>query len=377
MKRPIPSALAALLLLLAGNAAALPPPEVRVLIAEGPGVTVQGALTPLRIATGGSRSGAGALAGMSATLIAGPKGLLHDGTPLGPEAGIVSRQDRFRINGRLYRGEIRVTWEAEGKLLVVDVIPLEDYLVGLIGSEISPAWPAEAQKAQAVAARTYALHHAQAVAGSQNPRAYDVTSSVLSQVYDGVHKEDGRAREAVAATRGQVLERDGRIFPAYYHSCCGGRTEHAHNVWEKASGPPLIEDRYCERSPRRAWSWRSPLAPFAAKLAANGIVIGHVTDVGIEAEQDNPRVANLLIVDENGAHAVRATELRRIFGFSEIKSTWFEPQIVGNEIRFTGRGYGHGVGMCQWGSKGMADAGKGYRDILKFYYPDATLMTAY
>lgn len=376
MNRFLLSAVAALSLFSA-NALALPPPEVRVLIAEGPEATVEGALTPLRIATGDPRGGSGTLAGMRATLIAGPKGLVHDGTPIGPVAGIVSRQDRFRIAGRLYRGEIRVTWEAEGKLLVVDVIPLEDYLVGLIGSEISPAWPAEAQKAQAVAARTYALHHAQAVSVSASPRAYDVTSSVLSQVYDGVHKEDNRAREAVAATRGQVLERDGRIFPAYYHSCCGGRTEHARNVWEDASGPPVIEDGYCERSPRHDWSWRSPLAAFTAKLAINGIAIGRITDVAIEGEPDNPRIANLIIADENGAHAVKATELRRIFGFSEIKSTWFEPQLAGNEIRFTGRGYGHGVGMCQWGSKGMADAGKGYREILKFYYPDAELITAY
>lgn len=296
---------------------------------------------------------------------------------MGQELLLESSHERLQIGNRLYRGNLKVLWQAPGKLLVINTIPLEDYLVGLIGSEISPAWPVEAIKAQAIAARTYALHHAQVLKRSASAKPYDVSSSVLSQVYDGAHKEDARSREAVFATRGKVLMRESKLFPAYYHSCCGGQTEHAHHVWPGESGPPVITDTFCERSPKHDWTLKIPATTFSATMRANNLALSTLRAVSIEPEEDSPRVANLIVTDDQGPHSIKATELRRIFGFKEIKSTWFTVHLEGNELLFTGRGYGHGVGMCQWGAKGMAEARKNVNEILRFYYPDAEIMTIY
>jgi stage II sporulation protein D len=235
----------------------------------------------------------------------------------------------------------------------------------------------EALKAQAVTARTYALHHSRISRDSVAGKDYDVTSTVHSQVYEGAHKEGFRAREACKQTQGLALLRHGAIFPSYYHSCCGGITEHAHNVWSGASGPPQIKDRFCSRSSKLSWKLRVSARELAEKLSAAGYAVGRITGVHAAVEDDSPRNRAIVLAEESGTQEVPATELRRLLGYSELKSTWFDVTMKGDEIVFTGRGYGHGVGMCQWGAKGMADEGHTYREILKHYYPDAEIARMY
>ncbi|MFA4875366.1 MAG: SpoIID/LytB domain-containing protein [bacterium] len=369
--------LAAVALLAPGaRAFGLPPPEVRVLVEEGPRVVIDGMGQSLRIRLGEGKNASEFSAGTSAAVATSGDGLSIGGQQAGKEAVIQNSNRLYRIGSRTYRGTITAIWQTPSRIILVNNVPVEEYLVGLIGSEISPAWPIEAIKAQAVAARTYALNQTEASRrGSARP--YDVTSTVLSQVYDGAHKEDERSRSGVVSTRGQILTRGGALFAAYFHSCCGGLTEHAHNVWPGEEGPPTVEDRFCERSPKRLWSFQMDAARFVAKLKAAGLSVGEILGLSTESESDSPRVENLLMQDREGNKSVAATELRRIFGYSEIKSTWFDAKLDSGQITLVGRGYGHGVGMCQWGAKGMADEGAKYGEILKFYYPDAELYTAY
>lgn len=355
---------------------ALPPPDIRVLIFEGRNASITGIDTPIQISFGIAPKSLERRSGPTIMISAGPRGLVFQGDPIGSEALLSNRTRRYEIEGKVLRGEIKVLWKGDSKLVVINNLSLEEYLVGLVGSEMYPGWPIEAYKAQAIAARTYALHHADA-AGGATDRDYDVTATVLSQVYEGVNREADEAKKAVDATAGLVLMRDGAIFPAYYHSCCGGITEHAHNVWENGWGPPQIKDRFCERSPKRSWTASIPASEFMETLERNGIAIEGVKSISIRPEMDSPRVDQIIVEHDGGVEAIKATDLRSMFGFARIKSTWFDAKLTRGSVVFDGRGYGHGVGMCQWGAKGMADQRASYEQILKFYYADAQIRKAY
>lgn len=284
---------------------------------------------------------------------------------------------RMQVGERTLRGRLRIVWRAPGSCLLVNELPLEEYLVGLVGSELFPDWPVETMKAQAVAARTYALTRIEGATWAKPPRPYDIGSSVLAQVYHGAHRENPQIARAVAATRGEVLERNGRLFPAYYHSCCGGRTEHASNVWPGEAGPPTVAGKWCARTPRARWELSLPKAELEAILTRARLIAGPIRSIATTELADSPRVDQLLVETDGGLEMIKATELRRLVGYEKLRSTWFTVRLEGNAVRFSGRGFGHGVGMCQWGAKGMADAGKGYREILRFYYPDAAIKKTY
>ena len=357
-------------------ALAYPPPNIRVLVFQGRRVTVDGLGHTTELAQGSDPRAGRRSAGKSAMITADSKGLVFKGEAIGTRAMFTNRPQRYGMDRRTFRGKLEVIWKGSGKLIVVDHLPLEDYLVGLIGSEMYASWPGEAFKAQAVAARTYALYHTDSSKGAGG-RDYDVQSTVLSQVYEGAHKEADRTKRAVDATRGEVLMRGGAIFPAYYHSCCGGMTEHAHNVWDGEEGPPQIVDNYCSSSPKMRWRASIPVVSFGNTLRQRGMEIGEIRSIQARPEMDSPRVENLIVEHDGGIEVIKAAELRGIFGYSKIRSTWFDVEIKGGNVVFDGQGYGHGVGMCQWGAKAMADGDAGYRDILKFYYSDAELRKAY
>jgi stage II sporulation protein D len=352
------------------------PPDIRVLIIDdAAAVAIEGIGYSLEVASPGTR--AATRRERRVTIRAGEKGLVLDGKDAGEDLLIQNKSREYKIADRTFGGVISVHFKSSGHMMAVDSIPIEKYLVGLVGSEISPGWPKDAIKAQIVAARTYALSKIDSAKKADPNRAYDITSTITSQVYHGSHVEDGRAYDAVRETSGEVLYRDGAVFPSYYHSCCGGRTEYAHNVWDSEKGPPIVEEKYCERSPKFTWDYSIRTSEFASKMTENGVPISGITGVATTAFQDSPRVQMLIVEDKNGMQMIESRDLRRILGYTNVKSTWFEATFANGTIKFTGRGYGHGVGMCQWGAKGMAEDGVGYKDILKFYYSDATLGRAY
>lgn len=285
----------------------------------------------------------------------------------------------YYMGNKKFRGLIRVYADTPGSLLVVNEIDIEDYLAGLINSEISSNWPIEAVKAQAVAARTYALHQVDGAVRNAPHALYDVESTVADQVYHGAHREDKRAYQGVRATTGMVLTRGGLIFPAFYHSACGGYTEHAHNAWSGMEGKGAVVDRFCRRSPYGAWFVRIPKVTFISTLTRAGLLGPAVLVKGIAQTPlpDSPRANEVVFLTDGKPIAVRATTLRRVMGYTKLKSTWFNVGFEGDEVVFAGRGFGHGVGLCQWGSKGMAEAGHSYRDILKHYYTDAEIGRLY
>ena len=310
-------------------------------------------------------------------IVAGTRGLESIIRTTSKKLIIGNTSTKYRIGNKLFRGTLNVIWTTPGWLIVVDKLPIEEYLIGLLGSELFPNWPAETMKAQSVAARTYAMTRISGARRSNPPKDFDIVSSVLAQVYHGAHRENPKLASAVAATRGEVLKRNGRIFPAYYHSCCGGRTEHASNVWPGSAGPPTVSDKYCARSPRYSWQLKMSVAELSNILNRDGLIEGPISTIATTKLEDSPRVDMLIIEDSAGLKMIKATRVRKAIGYERLRSTWFDINLTRKTVTFDGHGFGHGVGMCQWGAKGMADAGKNYKEILKHYYPDAKIVKEY
>lgn len=273
------------------------------------------------------------------------------------------------VNGKPYRGVAEASPGEKG-VLVVNELPLEEYLVGLINCEISSAWPIEAVKAQAVIARTYALHRKQA----RSTSFYHLESTVIDQVYDGCEIEDSRARRGVTDTAGEVLAYQGEVIQAFYHSNCGGRTEASEHVWGRRL-PYLggVECSYCLTSPSSAWDLKVALPELEERLKAAGHKVSGVTDIRPGNRNNRGRLNHVVVVSSRGNLALTGDQFRKAVGYGVIKSTNFTVKVENGEAGFSGLGNGHGVGLCQWGAKQRALDGFGYAEILSYYYPGTGL----
>ena len=286
----------------------------------------------------------------------------------------------LKIDGRCYYGAIRLVRAGES-LAVINVVDLEQYLLGVLGSEMPHDWPRESLKAQAVAARTYALFQHLQRSGFE----WDLMSTVEDQVYGG-----GRAKPpvaaAVAATRGEVLVHDGGLFPAFFHSTCGGQTERPGKALGKSEYDFLegVPCEWCKASPYYEWRAFLGASDLAAKLSAAGVAAGRITGLTAEgavpARQTEGGQAGgrgVRLVWAGGEMEVPIVDFRRAVGQMTIRSGKFECRAQNGGFLFIGRGFGHGAGMCQYGCKGMAEAGYDYRRILDYYYRNAELEKLY
>ncbi|WP_223922465.1 SpoIID/LytB domain-containing protein [Geobacter sp. AOG2] len=357
--------IAAAFVVLAGRRcdAALSVDTIRVAIVKNaPGVTVDGnGLLALR------ENGAAVALNPPVAVKAGRDDVLVDGVPY--RRLVFSAASAVSINGKRYRGVAEIRFNDKG-LLVVNELPLEDYLVGLINCEISSAWPIEAIKAQAVIARTYAVNRRE----SRRDALYHLESSVIDQVYNGCEIEDNRARRGVSETAGEVLTYNGAIIQAFYHSNCGGKTEAAENVWGM-SIPYLkgVDCQYCRLSPSSAWDQKLSLRDLEERLKAAGYKATGLIDIRAGARNSSGRLKDVIAVTRRGEVAVPGNQFRKAIGYGIIKSTNFTVKVVNGDAIFSGLGNGHGVGLCQWGAKQRALEGFSYAEILSYYYPGTEL----
>jgi stage II sporulation protein D len=277
------------------------------------------------------------------------------------------------LDGRSFRGAVDIVKKDNMKLAAINRIPLEEYLYGVLYNEVSHRWPMEAIKAQGITARTFALYQAR-----QNKlQDYDLTNDIYSQVYSGATSERWSTTRAVKLTRGEVLTYKGDIFPAYYHATCGGKTEDASNLWNIDMEPLKgSECGYCKESPHYKWTKNIPLSDIEKKLSDNGYKIGRIKSVTVIGRNKTGRVDKIEIRDDFGVSCIlTGKDFRRIIGPNELRSANFEPTVNKDKFALSGIGWGHGVGMCQWGANGMAEHGKRVEDILKIYYPGAEITT--
>ena len=265
----------------------------------------------------------------------------------------------------------------------VHEVPLETYVMGVLSKEVPNDWPLETLKAQAVASRTYVLYR------KEHPRdnRFDVTSDTSDQVFEKKRHYPATIKQAVRETEGETLEYEGKSFEAFFHSCCGGMSESADHVWKISDVPPLESihpvnsihnDPYCNQAPSAHWEYSISRENLAQILhEKNNLKKSSNWSLEISGRDDQGRVVEISISmgDQKNPPTFTGKDFRDLLGPTNIKSTLFEITSTEDPFVFSGRGSGHGVGLCQWGAKGMGDTGKSYREILEFYYPGAQSRT--
>jgi stage II sporulation protein D len=282
------------------------------------------------------------------------------------------RRGPLRVGARDYVGALEIWRQAEG-LLLVNEVAMEEYVAGTVRGEASERWPLEALRALAVVARTYAVFHQSRNAG----KVFHLVSGNQDQNFAGLALEGSPAREAARTTAGQVLTWQGRVFPTFYHSDSGGFTEAPQSVFSGDGIPPLegVRDEFSMESPNYTWTVTIPLAVIGERLRRGGIDVGQVTRLTVLERSPSFRVARMTVEHSRGAATLRGADFRRLIGYDALKSTLFVPVPHNGAVRFEGRGWGHGVGLSQFGAKGMADRGYAYPQILDHYYPGTSLTT--
>jgi stage II sporulation protein D len=262
------------------------------------------------------------------------------------------------VMGSRYTGNIDI-WKGYNGLYIINELPMEEYIKDVVSAEVGPDWAMEALKAQAVISRTYALYHK-----SMNGNSiYHIASSVLHQVYKG-NNHDARTAYAVEETKGEILTYDGKPIEAFFHSTCGGKTEDPEEVFGKSYPYLKPVESECEISPYCTWERKIPLSEIEKSLNISGIEV-----ISIKSHTSTKRVKQLNIKTKSGTTAINATDFRKALGWSRLPSTNFTLTNNGDWIFFEGKGYGHGVGLCQWSALKMAHEGKNYKEILSLFYP--------
>lgn len=259
---------------------------------------------------------------------------------------------------------------------------IEEYVRGVLPAEMPANWPIEALKAQAVAARTFALYRRSMRERAHAP--YHLESTVMDQVFltpledDRTSARRANVERAIRETRGIVM-RDPmkRPFATYFHADCGGHTEDARKIWGGEESLGTATDDACPMNPLAKWRARLTTREITERLkAATGVRAANVALVDLETLERSAsgRIDRMVLKWSDGEEkSLSGHQFRMAVGFDKVRSTNFEISKSDSGFELEGRGYGHGVGMCQWGARHLALNGKTYQEILRHYYPRADL----
>lgn len=280
------------------------------------------------------------------------------------------------LDGRRYRGALELRHKGGG-LTAVNIVPVDDYLLSVVPEEMPVDWPAEAIRAQSVAARSFAL----ASRGRHASEGYDLCTTTHCQLYTGTAAEKSASNAAIKATRGEVLTYGGKPIEALFHTDSGGMTENSEDVW--GSHVPYL--RAAKDTPTKTMPWTKTIsrADLERKLAAKGHDIGKVRSIALSplaigrAAKDRTasgRVKTMTVKGTKGTATLSGTTWRSLLG---LKSTLFDAKLAKDMVTFTGYGSGHGLGISQWGAERMATRGASYADILHHYYTGTKLQQLY
>lgn len=283
------------------------------------------------------------------------------------------------IEGKAMPSHILLASDAH-QIDVVGFVPIEEYVASVVGSEVSPKWPLETLKAQAVATRSYT----QAVMIERSRRLFHVESDVSDQVYkhlfhsnENLKSDIAKVSQAVVETQSMVLTDPSskEVIKAFYHADCGGRTLSAKQVGLSPKNYGVAEDPWCANNAKSKWSYEFSGEELQKKL--KGLLSVEANSLsGLKAflDSEGRSVDKLELQTDKGNQLISSYDLRRSLGWKNIRSTKFElAKNQQNEYVFKGQGYGHGVGLCQNGSRYLGQKGKKFEEILSHYYPLAQL----
>lgn len=281
----------------------------------------------------------------------------------------------FQIDKKQYHDIAHIVVSPGGKLLIINEIGLEDYLKGVLPWEVSEKWPEEALRAQAVVARTFALFKMQERAG----QPYVLTSDVMSQVYVGRSAEKQKTNQAVDFTRGEVLVYQNKLFPAFFHAACGGQTTKADFVWRIQPNPVLNGTlcSFCKGSKHDVWETDISFEKIESKIRERGYTMSPIQNILFSDYDPTGRAKKVVIEHQKGTLVLDSNDFRIFVDPDDIRSTKSSASVRNQRAYLHGNGWGHGVGMCQWGMKGQADTGKKFEQILMYYYPGSKIQKIY
>ncbi|MBN1212864.1 MAG: SpoIID/LytB domain-containing protein [candidate division Zixibacteria bacterium] len=313
------------------------------------------------------------------------------------EVNIIPRGNNkhLLLAGKGYRGIMKVLPYGRS-LRLINIVYMEDYLKGVVPPEIGKRTDdeIEAVKAQAVAARTYAMSHLQ----QYGAEPYDMKSSIIDQLYEGVQVEEKLVNRAIEKTAGYVVTHHDDFINAYYHSTCGGMTDDIADVWDKTETPylkPVNDGDACSWSKYYRWReefteqlLRTRVEQYLSGERGRDISISPITDILITGRTAGGRIDRLTVKTENDAYRFYKDRIRWVFKRASnpeliLPSSNFETEIRRDntgrvqKIIFNGRGYGHGVGMCQCGAIGLARKGWSFDKILQHYYTEVEVKKLY
>lgn len=322
----------------------------------------------------------------------------------------------IKVDGKNFRGSIYFKRYTDSDLTVINQLNIEEYLYGVLPKEISGTWPLEAQKAQAVTARNFTL----VKLNEHSNYGFDLCSTTHCQVYGGYDVEHPNANKAVDQTKGQFLTYNGELVTAFYHSNSGGRTENSENIWSfPLEYIKAVDDPYSIGQPNANWTFSYTKQQIEDILVSKGMDVGLIISITPLEYSENGRVLKLEINGSKNKIVLEKDKIRNILGYNNIKSTWFQIEsdgdvtvlsgvnqnstktslaskyvatdsgivkmnteniniyngkelisvsIAPDKFVFTGKGWGHGLGMSQWGAKTMAEQGFTFEQILTHYY---------
>jgi len=343
----------------------------------------------------------GANVSLTSRTAAGGSGPGGSGLPFPLVVRPIASGATLSVRGNPYRGELRIQQATGGGLTVVNRLDMETYLLGVVPREIGrfDLDIYEAIKAQAVAARTYAITYL----GRRQQQGFDVFATVEDQVYGGAAAENETVNRAVRETAGEILTYGGQPITAYYHSTCAGQTAAIDEVWNNAPVAYLVSVRdvdpqgqaYDRSSSRFRWEERwthEQLVGILNRTLADslrGRRITRIEDMRVLERTPSDRVRRMRIDTDAGSFTVGKDRVRWILPpirngspTGILNSSKFDVALTRSggrvtEIVATGGGWGHGIGMCQVGAMGRARAGQDYRTILRTYYPGTEIRRAY
>lgn len=354
-------------------------PDLRVCLASGrASLTITPAGGKATVQTGSSKTitlaanTAAAIRWQAGAFLVGREKLRGEVLMIRPNA----KAGELSLDGRRYRGALELRHKSGG-LTAVNIVPVDGYLRSVVPEEMPVDWPAEAIKAQSVAARSFAL----ASRGRHAGEGYDLCTTTHCQLYTGTAAEKSASNAAIKATRGEVLTYGGKPIEALFHTDSGGMTENSEDVW--GSHVPYL--RAAKDTPAKTMPWTKTIsrADLERKLAAKGHDIGKVRSLALSplaigrSAKDRTasgRVKTMTVKGTKGTATLSGMTWRSLLG---LKSTLFDAKLTKDAVTFTGYGSGHGLGISQWGAERMATRGASYAEILHHYYTGTKLQQLY
>jgi stage II sporulation protein D len=265
------------------------------------------------------------------------------------------------IDDRWYRGSTQLVPTGNG-VIAINHVDIEQYLASVVGAEMIASWPQEALKAQAVAARSYALYER----SKSNSPLFDLGNTQGHQVYKGITSETNTTQAAVAATSGQVMTYNGKVILAAFHASSGGHTENVEDVWIEPLPYLRGVPDFDQGTPSYQWTKSFSSSELGSKISG----VGNVTAIAPIKVTPNGRIETVQVRGTQGTRTMDGDAFRQALS---LKSALFTAVPTAGGFQLNGKGFGHGIGMSQWGAYNLASQGTNYQQILSHYYQNTTL----